>query len=292
MRISVFGPGALGCLFAARLHAAGHGVTLVDHRPERAARLAGAGIRVDSAGESSLYPIPIQVQAPPDTELSLVLVKSHATHGVAVPSAGLVLTLQNGLGNAEELAAAAGAHRLLAGTTAEAATLLGEGHVRHVAPGVLWLGAWTDASCEGAMEALASAGFDARYTANPREALWAKTILNAAVNPLTALLNVPNGRLREIPPARAMLHSLAREAVAVARAEGYCLEIDAAARAEQVCLDTAANISSMLQDIRAGRPTEIEAISGEVLRRAAHAGIAAPHTQVAYALVRALESRA
>jgi len=292
MKIAVFGPGALGCLFAARLAQAGHEVRLIDHRADRAVRLNIAGITIESSPGMLAQQVPVSLEYDLPCDLALVLVKSHATASLRLPPDCPVLTLQNGLGNAEALAAAAGASRLLAGTTAEAATLLEEGRVRHAAPGITWLGAWTDCPHEAAVEALCSAGFDARLAGDPRESLWAKTIVNAAINPLTALLDVPNGALPDSDASRGLLRTLAEEAAAVAAAEGYSLGGGHADRAEQVCHDTASNISSMLQDVRARRKTEIEAISGEVLRRARAAGLPVPATEVAYALVRALESRA
>jgi 2-dehydropantoate 2-reductase len=292
MNIAVFGPGALGCLFAAKLAQAGHNVRLVDHRADRADRLRRSGITIETGEGTLTLPVPVKVEHAFPCELALVLVKSHATASLQLPPDCPVLTLQNGLGSAEALAKTVGPSRLLVGTTAEAATWLSEGRVRHAAPGITWLGAWTHCPHDSAIAALCSAGFDARHSSDPRESLWTKAIVNAAINPLTALLDVPNGALPENASSRGLLRALAEEAAAVAAAEGYGLGGGHAERAEQVCRDTAANISSMLQDIRAGRKTEIEAISGEVLRRARAAGLPVPATEVAYALVRALESRA
>ena len=125
---------------------------------------------------------------------------------------------------------------------------------------------------------------------DPRAVLWEKMVINAAINPLTALLNARNGALLDHPESRALLHRLATEAAAVARAEGYGDDDNAAAAVERACEATRDNISSMLQDIRNKKETEIEAISGEIMRRAARRGVPAPNTTLAYHLVRAMES--
>src|SRR5690606_36165473 len=106
-----------------------------------------------------------------------------------------VLTLQNGLGNVEMLCALVGSVRVLAGTTSEAATLLGEGHTRHVAPGRTRVGSWTSCATGAARDALAAAGFEVTITESPGQLLWEKLAISAAINPLTAILNVSNGQL-------------------------------------------------------------------------------------------------
>lgn len=121
--------------------------------------------------------------------------------------------------------------------------------------------------------------------------LWKKVVTNAAINPLTAIVDCPNGRLVEVPELRALLRTLVVEAVKVAGTEGYRFDESLVEHTEEVCRRTATNISSMLQDIRAGRPTEIEAISGEILRRAELAMLPSPRTRVVYQLVKGMEQK-
>lgn len=136
---------------------------------------------------------------------------------------------------------------------------------------------------------LQKAGFDAAVTEAPGSVIWEKAAINAGINPLTALLNVPNGVLLQRQETRQLMRDLVVEATKVAGAEGYRFGHSLVERAEQVCENTRDNISSMLQDVRKGKRTEIEAISGEILRRGQEALLPTPRTRVVYQLVRALE---
>ena len=120
--------------------------------------------------------------------------------------------------------------------------------------------------------------------------LWGKLAVNAAINPLTALLRVPNGALLESPWAREVMRRAAGEVAAVAAARGIRLPFDdAGAQAEQVARQTALNRSSMLQDVLRGAESEIEAINGAVMRAAESAGVDVPANRLLYALVKALD---
>lgn len=291
MKVAVVGPGALGCLFAARLVQGGVKTHLVDYDQKRAERLSKNGITVERQGESVTVQPAVSTRIPAGQDLVLVLTKANSTGELKLPPETPVLTLQNGLGNVETLCALIGSARVLAGTTAEAATLLAEGHTRHVAAGLTRLGAWTSCATNAARDALAAGGFEVVVTESPGQLLWEKLAINAAINPLTAILNVPNGQLLINKETRQLMRDLVVEAVKVAATEGYRFEQSLVEIAESVCEATSENISSMLQDIRAGKRTEIEAISGEVLRRAQIASLPTPRTRVIYQLVRGLERR-
>jgi 2-dehydropantoate 2-reductase len=114
---------------------------------------------------------------------------------------------------------------------------------------------------------LKSAKFNVHIVEDAQSLVWGKLVINAAINPLTALLRVPNGKLLERMPAREMMKALAIETAQVAEAEGVILPFsDPAAAAEEVAHKTAANHSSMLQDVLRGAPTEIDAICGAVVK--------------------------
>lgn len=290
-KIAVIGPGAMGCLFAVRLARSGARVYLVDHSPERVKRLDQSGITVETGEGEIRGKVQVCAQVPGGLDLILVLTKSYSTASLRFPPAAPVLTLQNGLGNAEILASIAGGGRILAGTTTEAATLVAEGRVRHTAHGTTLVGAWTTCPANPVVELLGHAGFQTRITESPGQAIWEKVAINAGINPLTAILNIPNGRILEITEVRQLMRDLVVEAAKTAGTEGYRFDHSVVEEAERVCLATASNISSMLQDIRAGRPTEIEAISGEILRRATEAALPVPRTRAIYQLIRGLEQR-
>jgi 2-dehydropantoate 2-reductase len=217
------------------------------------------------------------------------MVKAHRTGEVRFPPDTPVLTLQNGLGNVETLCTMIGSARVLAGATSEASTLLGEGRIRHVASGKTRFGAWTSCATEPAAHALRNAGFDVELTEAPGQLIWEKVAINAGINPLTAILNVPNGRLLELSDIRQLMRDLVVEAAKVASTEGYRFEQSLVETAEEICAATADNISSMLQDIRNRKQTEIDAISGEIIRRAQIASLPTPRTRVIAQLVRGLE---
>lgn len=292
MKATVIGPGAMGCLFSARLALSGVQTTLVDYRGDRAGRLQQAGITIETLDGPPLLARPaVATRVPDGQDVVIVLTKAGSTGALRLPHNTPVLTLQNGLNNVETLCSLVGSACVLAGTTCEAATLLGEGRVRHVAAGQTALGAWTSCQPQVAAEILGKAGFQVEITEAPGQKLWEKVAINSGINPLTALLDVPNGRLLELVEARQLMRDLVVEAAKIAATEGYRFEYSLVEHAEDICRQTANNISSMLQDIRAGRQTEIDAISGEIIRRAELASLPVPRTRVVWQLVKGLESR-
>jgi len=291
MKVAVVGPGALGCLFASRLYESGVKVTLIDRDSARARRLSKQGIVVRSGDRTETANVPVSVQMPNALDYILVVTKAYDTASLRLPNDVAVLTLQNGLGNVETLCGLVGSARVLAGSTTEAVTLVDEGHALHVSPGKTWIGSWTSCAPDAALQSLADAKFDVEYTDAPGQMMWEKASISAGINPLTAILGVMNGQLLEIAETRQLLRDLVVEAAKVAATEGYRFNKSLVETSEEVCQQTAANISSMLQDIRANKRTEIDAISGEILRRSQAASLPCPRTRVVYQLVKGLERR-
>lgn len=296
MDILIVGTGALATLFAARLTQAKNRVTMLGTWQDGIEALNRDGARlVDAKGRERRFP----VRATGDPRECagagqvIVLVKAWQTERVArqlsacLADDGLVLTLQNGLGNRETLARDLGQGRVALGSTTTGATLLGPGLVKAGGEGVVSL---EQNQALGPMEeALRSAGFNVQTVANPESLIWGKLVVNAAINPLTALLRVKNGELLKRPFAREVMRALAREAAGVARAENIALPFDdPIARAEDVAQKTAANTSSMLQDVLRGAPTEIDAICGAVVRAAERHRLGAPVNWTCWQLVKAL----
>jgi 2-dehydropantoate 2-reductase len=294
--ILVVGTGALASLFAARLAAAGNAVTMLGSWPDGLAALAAHGVRlVDSDGVERAYP----VQATGDPAAcrgirrALVLVKAWQTGQAAarlaacLPVDGLALTLQNGWGNRETLEQALGPERVALGVTTLGATLLEPGRVRMGGQGPITVG--KHARLQPLTDLLAVAGFDVRYAGDVSALAWGKLVINAAINPLTALLRMPNGELLACPAARDLMGQAAAEAAAVGAAQGLHLPFaDPVAAAEDVATRTAANHSSMYQDVQHGRPTEIDAICGAVVQAGERAGVPAPVNRTLWLLIRAL----
>ncbi len=290
-QVAIIGPGALGCLFAVRLMQQGTGVTLVDYREDRCRLLMRQGIMLETEGRTETVFPAVSLQVPGEISLVLVLTKACALKTLSLPVAVPTLTLQNGLGITARLAEKMNEDWLLAGTTTEAATLLAPGKVRHTAPGLTCIGSAAAYSAEPVVALLRDAGFNCVQVKNPEEIRWRKAVLSAAINPLTALLQVPNGELVKHDESRKLLRMLAEEALAVAQAYGYCQDFDAASEAESLCLKTADNLSSMLQDLRRGSPTEIDVLSGALLAYGDLRNMTLPTTALIYRLIRSLEQK-
>jgi 2-dehydropantoate 2-reductase len=291
----IVGTGALASLFGARLAAAGVDVTMLGSWPDGLAALREHGVRlVDSDGSKRAYPV--RAVAEPAECLgipyALVLVKAWQTGRVAqqlaacLPADGLALTLQNGWGNRETLEQALGPERVALGTTTLGATLLAPGVVRAGGQGPVTLG--DHPGIQPLAGLLSAASFDVRMAEDVAGLAWGKLVINAAINPLTALLRVPNGVLLERPEARELMGLAAREAAIVGLAQGLHLPFaDPVVAAEDVARRTAANHSYMFQDVQRSRPTEIDAICGAVVQAGERLGVATPVNRTLWLLMRA-----
>ena len=294
--ILILGTGALACLFAARYSAAGVPVTLLGTWPEGLDAIRRQGVRlVEADGREQAYPVQAvdNPQACAGARQVLVLVKSWQTGRAARQLAGclsedgLALTLQNGLGNREVLEQALGASRVALGVTTVGANLLGPGRVRPAGEGTITLG--EHARIVPMVEALRKAGFTVESTSDPTSLLWGKLVINAAINPITALLGVANGELLERPEARLLAAAAAREAAEVALAQGIHLPYpNPEAAVEGVAVRTAVNRSSMLQDVQRGAPTEIDAICGAIVLAGEQCGVPTPVNRTLWLLVKAM----
>jgi len=281
----------MGGLYAALLARNGIQTTLVDYLPDRAGRLRESGITIELPNETFTETPTVATSVPAGQDLVIVLVKAHATADLKIPGNIPVLSIQNGLGNIESLCATVGSANVLAGVTRQAAILVKEGHIRQLANGAVTLGAWTSCPTTAAEEALGKIGIEVELTEAPGQLIWETVTINSAIHPLSALLDVPNGKLIEVTEIRQLMRDLVVEAVKVAATEGYRFSYSLVERAEEVCEQTQEHISAMLQDIRAKKTTEVDAITGEILRRAQAAGLPTPRTRVVWQMLRGLEMR-
>jgi 2-dehydropantoate 2-reductase len=300
MKLAVLGPGALGCLLSALFREAGVEVSLVDYRPDRVARLRLRGILVHSL-ERVQRVVEVPIGLAPEVgpcDLTIVAVKAYQTETAArvlpalMSEGGVALTLQNGLGNLETMARTVGTSRLLAGVGLLGVTRQDEGRIIHAGRGVIYIGAPAGSRVSASevaavVDLFRGAGLECQPREDIEAVLWEKLVINAGINPLTALLRVPNGALLKLPEAWEVAVAAAVEAQAVAQAAGLTLSGDPAARLRQVCANTAANRSSMLQDILAGRPTEIEAMNAQVAARGRALGLPTPANDLLTLLMRA-----
>lgn len=308
MKIAVIGAGAMGCLYGAYLSEAGHEVWLVDIQKDHVDAIRSRGLVMEESDGSggwterrfSKVRATTDPAEPGPVDLALVFVKSTLTGKAVEANRALlgpgtsVLTLQNGLGNVEAIGAVVGMDRVLAGTTAHGATLLGPGRTRHAGSGKTVLGEPDGSLTErlrGIAAAFSAAGLETEGTDNVEGLLWDKLLVNVGINALTALLEVPNGRLLAIEDASQLLEAAVEEGRRVAEAKGVRLHFpDPAAHAKEVCAATAANRSSMLQDILGGRATEIDRINGAVASEGRALGIATPVNETLVRLVHSKEA--
>jgi 2-dehydropantoate 2-reductase len=298
VKIAVVGAGALGLTFAAAL-APVHDVVVLARRAEVADALERDGITVENDERAAIVPVRATIVSDElrDRDALLVAVKAYATRDALAPLARalspnvLVASIQNGIDFADDARAALGAAaRLAPGTTMQGATLLGPTRVRTIGRGGTVFAQVDSPGTSSAdlAAAFAAAGLRVEVVGDIDARLWRKLMVNAVINPLGALSGRPNGAIIDDDDLRALGRQLADEAAAVAACAGYAVgkpwaTVEDAARA------TAANRNSMLQDLEAGRRTEIEAISGAIARRAALHGIAVPLTETMLRLVRARE---
>ena len=272
MHVVVFGAGSLGSLLGGLL-ARAHEVTLVG-REEHVRAVRADGLRVTGAVDLTAHP-EARTDPPASADLVLVAVKAFDTADAAralaaMDDAGVVLSLQNGMGNEETLAATL-PWPVLAGTTDFGAERTGPGVVRCNGVGAVTLGppeGGESPAARRAGEGFQEAGLDTTVTDDMPRRLWTKLAVNAGVNPVTALARVDNGAVLAEPLA-GTARAAARETASVATAAGVDLDPEAAVAAmEGVARDTAGNVSSMRQDVEAGRPTEVGAINGYVVEQA------------------------
>ncbi|HUT52274.1 MAG TPA: 2-dehydropantoate 2-reductase [bacterium] len=299
-KIVIVGPGAMGCLFAGLLDAPGREVWLLDKDAERAALIAKQGVIVESGGARSVHRVRVtsDPHGPGAAGLIVICVKAYDTAHAAErsrPLAGpdtLVLSLQNGLGNVETLVRIFGPDRALGGTTAQGANLVAPGHVRHAGRGETVIGE-PGAGVKRADKIAAlfhQSGIETATTNDLEALIWSKLVINAAINPLTAILGVKNGALPGSAAARELMARAVDETVKICDKKGIRLLFpDPLEKALAVARATAENISSMLADVRARKRTEIREINGAVAREAAALAMSAPANATLAQLVSALE---
>ena len=289
--VVVLGAGAMGCLLGGLVARSGRPVALVDVVREKVDALA-SGIRFSGVEGDFVIPVKATTDSstmgPPD--FLLFCVKAYDTRAAAAQHAHLagpgttVITLQNGLGNIEAISEYIKAGQLLAGTISLGANMIEPGHVHFAGRGKIDLGE-LDGTLSDRLERGAAlfkdAGVQVEYSRDVQALLWSKLVVNVGINALTAMLDVRNGVLLELPAARDLMGRAVEEAVRVANHCGVAMNLDeAVAHVEGVARATARNRSSMLSDVAAGRPTEVGQINGAVVERAAQHGIDTPVNEV------------
>lgn len=299
-RIAIFGTGALGSLFASLL-SRNATVTMIGTWAEQIAAIEADGILVHhlDGSEERFHPHVTKFSSTiREVDLVLVLVKSHQTARIApmipqvVAMDGVVITLQNGLGNLEKIVAQVGEDRATAGITSQGATMLAPGIVRHAGNAATSIGqiAARADQVEAAVALLNQSGIQTNLLDQVDPLIWGKLAVNAGINPLTALFDVDNGALLTDPLLDAAMVAAAVETERVASAYGIMLPYDdVAAHVRAISRATAKNVSSMRQDMRRGVRTENDAISAAIVGRGMWVDVETPINELLSSAIRSAE---
>jgi 2-dehydropantoate 2-reductase len=303
---AVVGAGAVGSFYGAMLARAGHRVMLIG-RPPHVRAIESHGLRLQMAGRTETIALhaSTDLSAVRDADLVLVCVKSTDTESVARQIAPwlaadvIVLSLQNGVDNAATIARHT--RQPVVPTVVYVATALPEpGLVSHFGRGDLVIGPLDAQAAQDAVlqqrlhdvvALFASAGVSVRISPDVMVELWSKLMVNCAYNAISALAQMPYGKLAALPAIRDVQHAVVREVVAVAQADGQPLALEPALQAmERIAEAMPGQLSSTAQDLARGKPTEIDHLTGSVGRRGAERGSATPVNQTLHALVKLVES--
>ncbi len=299
LSVAVMGAGAVGCYFGGMLARAGHDVVLIG-RAAHVQAIQAAGLHLHTRSFDEWVPVRADTEAAAAQGASLVLfcVKSTDTESAAAalgPHLGpetQLLSLQNGVDNADRL------RRLLpqpvrAAVVYVAAEMTGPGEVRHHGRGELLVepGDGGDDGGDSWAGAFRAAGVPVDLSGNVRQALWVKLILNCAYNALSAVAQMPYGRLLAATGVAEVMQAVVQECVAVAQAEGVAVPADIGHTVLALAASMPDQRSSTAQDLARGRPTEIDHLNGFVVRQGRARGIPTPVNLCLHTLVHLLEGR-
>lgn len=292
MKIGVIGGGSVGLLFA-YYFSFRHEVTVITKRREQAEAIRQNGIRLIADGKEGAAKTEATVKPDAAYDLLFVAVKAHQLESVlpqlenAAPRN--IMFLQNGMGHIPELEKWDAGHRVFVGAVEHGVVKENDYTVRHTGKGaVKWSAFSGNSASEALIKELASVheAFPFMWQEDWYDMLAGKLIVNACINPMTALLRVKNGKLVEEQAYFSYMKLVFEEASRILAVE------DPEASWENVlsvCRNTKRNTSSMLADVAAGRKTEADAIMGYLLKRAKEAGESAPHLAFLYDSIKALE---
>ena len=296
LKIAVMGAGAVGCYFGGMLARAGHEVVLIA-RPQHAEAIQQAGLRMDTKtfDERVRLAASSEASAVQGAELVLFCVKSTDTESAGAqmlpylaPNA-LVLTLQNGVDNADRLRGVLPKHEVAAAVVYVATEMAGPGHLKHHGRGELVIE--PSSASDAVAQALIAAGVPTEVSGNVHGALWAKLILNCAYNAVSAITQLPYGKTVEGAGIRDVMRDVVAECLAVAKAEGVAVPADVVTAVDKLAASMPSQYASTAQDLARGKRTEIDYLNGLIVRRGEALGVATPANRVLWALVKLMETK-
>jgi len=303
MKVLILGAGAMGCLYGAAFHRAGCAVAFVDVNQAHIDAINAKGLELETRAGVEHLPIPARLPGEVSEPVDLVVVFTKTFHtdsalaGIkaAIGPQTWLLSLQNGLGNDKRLADHAAEDRIMVGSSAMPSDLVGPGKVRSHGEGgsKLYPAFGGDPAFAGEVcELLTRGGLPATLEPDIHGAIWSKAIFNATMNPLCALTRRTPGFLGAHEESRALIRALVEEGVAVATASGIAIPAQPIHDLTQVSVtDHANHEASMLQDVKAGRRTEVDAINGAIVEAGRAAGVDAPIMETLWRLVKLEEAK-
>ncbi len=302
MKITIIGSGAMGSLFGALLTESGENVLLLDIWQEHIDAINNKGLGVEVEGATRFVKIRAEYNIDPTnkSDLIIIFVKSTQTSKAAeiakklMGDNTLVMTLQNGMGNADTIAEIIDPNKVVAGTTAHGATMIGPGLVRHAGKGPTIIGMWSGKSntdLENIVNMFNKAGIATEAVNDIKPIVWKKLIINVGINAITALTGIKNGEILDLEETRNLVIQAVNEAVSIAELQGINLPKNMPEQVFKVAEATKANRSSMGQDIDNKRQTEIDAINGAIVKLAEASGdIEVPVNKTLTALIKTYQA--
>jgi 2-dehydropantoate 2-reductase len=302
MKTVVVGAGAMGTFITAMLFMAGHEVWLLEVNDKRVSKIKEKGICLEEDEESNVLKFPTITSDPNEigeVDAVIIMVKAFDTEGAvkqvlpAISEKTVVLTLQNGVGNIEKIRKYISKERVIAGTTSHGALLIDNGHVRHTGVGDTIIGSLSADSEKHTgklKELFDDSGIKTTISNDVTSLLWGKLLINISINPLTAIMRIKNGRIVELPHLIEIIKQMLAESLKVAAKIGVNIPFDnSLEKVMEVCRNTSQNNSSMLQDILAGRRTEINQINGALVTYGEQCGVETPVNKMLTKLVMSIE---
>lgn len=301
MRIAILGAGAMGSWFGGHLAINGQNVQLLTTNRDHIDAVQRDGLELRSGPSSTIVQLPIcepsQLKSPIDLVIALTKTFQLRTALESIQNSlhtdTAMLSLQNGLGNEEIIAASVGAENTWIGMTMLPVDRIAPGIVECKGMGTSWFGHASMNRPDKAAELetlFVGAGLDVRFDSHVKNRIWQKVAFNAGMNAVCALSHSTPGILNSVAEAKQLVKDTAREVVNVAAAMNITVDIEAVCQTvDYACQNHGQHLPSMLQDLLAGKPTEIDALNGSVVRMARELGVSVPINTLLTTLVKTAE---
>ncbi len=301
MKIAVIGSGAMGSLIGGLLRESGEEVYLYDIWKEHIEKIRREGLKIEGIGGERFVKIDAtySIEDIGTADLIIVFVKSYNTKEAALEAKKIlkedtvVLTLQNGLGNVDILKNVLGSDRVIAGTTAQGATLVSPGVVKHTGHGDVFIGE-LDGSRTERVEQIISifnrANIKTMFTDNVEGLIWTKLLVNLAINAPATIIGVKNGELVRHEHSKNLMKMIVDEALQIVEKKGIRLIYkDILSEIFKIAEKTSENINSMFQDILKKKKTEIDFLNGAVAEEGRKLGIDTPVNRAVTYMIKTIE---